>query len=301
MIWTGPLTIQDYILTNSVFLNLARDGKNKWWRTLLVILSMIVGQVVGTLGFELYYYTSMASRPITELQEIGKRGDISFFSEILVIFLATLLCFWISFQFLHKRKAASTIFAGRKFNWKLYFQGFFCYALILIPLIVITEQKSISDFVTGFTLAKFIPLLVLGFVTFGIQSFTEEVLFRGYVFQMINLNKISLGWVIFIESLIFGLLHLPSGYNSFVNATLIGIVFSFITIWHNRIEFASGAHNANNLLIALIIGDIGKSMSEPFDPNFKGIDILTSFITMIILGYIGYKLGNRGKLANLID
>ena len=288
-------------MTNSVFLNLARTGNNKWWRTVLVILSIILGQVIGSFAFEIYYIKTNPGLSIAEILNFSKRGDYNTFSEILVVFLTCLALFWFAFRFLHKRKPKTTIFAGSKFNWRLYLQGFFAYAIIIAIVIIFTNQKELSQFITNFNLQKFVPLAIFGFIAFGVQSFTEEVLFRGYLFQMLSLTKLNTTFAIAIESIIFGLLHLPSGISNFINAVLIGVVLSLITLWHNRIEFAAGAHNANNLMIALIIGNIGKTLTDPYDSALKSIDVVTGILSMIAIGYIAYRLGNKGNLTQTID
>jgi membrane protease YdiL (CAAX protease family) len=288
-------------LTNSTFLNLASLGTNKWWRTILVVLSMILGQVIGALGYELNYIRTHPDLSIKQILDVGSRGDIATFSEILAVFLVTLLTFWASYQFLHKRKASTTIFAGSKFSWRLYFQGFFTYTLIIIGVLLLTSQKELTAFVTNFTIEKFVTTALIGFVAFGIQSFTEEVLFRGYVFQMLSRFRWPIVWPVAMQAIIFGLLHLPSGVNNWISATAIGFTFGMITLWHNRLEFAAGAHNANNLMIAVVIGDIGKELSKGFDPTINGPDLLTSFVSMLLLAYFAYKLGNKGNLAKVID
>jgi uncharacterized protein len=288
-------------MNNSVFLNQASLGTNKWWRTILVILSIILGQVIGTVGFELYYIKTHPEKSFAEILDIGSRGDISTFTEVLIIFLATLLTFWGAHKWLHKRTAKSTIYAGNQFNWKLYFQGFLTYTVILFATLLLTSQKELLAFVNNFTIAKFVPLAVLGFVSFGIQSFTEEVLFRGYVFQIVSRNKIPMLAAIIIQAVIFGLLHLPSGVANCFNAIAIGVTFGFVTIWHNRIEYAAGAHNANNFMIAILLGDIGESLTKPFDPDLNLPDLALSILSMGVLLYFAYKLGNKGQLENIID
>jgi membrane protease YdiL (CAAX protease family) len=288
-------------MSKSVFLNQAIKGKNTWWRTILVVFSIVIGQVLGTVGFELYYIGSNPQLSPKEILEISSRSDISTFTEVLVIFLVTLLLFWACHAWLHKRSAKSTVFAGANFSWRLYFQGFLSYTLILFIVLLLTSQKELNTFVSNFSPEKFMPLALLGFVSFGIQSFTEEVLFRGYAFQLISRNKIPMIVAIIIQSVIFGLLHLPSGIANCLNATAIGITFSFITIWHNRIEYVSGAHNANNLMIALVIGGIGKELNKPFDPTINIPDMLISISSMIILLYFAYKQGNKGQLEKIID
>ena len=95
--------------------------------------------------------------------------------------------------------------------------------------------------------------------------------------------------MIIINALIFGILHFGYGIGSFIHSFTFGIAFALIVIMQNRIEFASGAHNANNLLLSLVFLDISEAVKEDFSWTIDWLDLGIHLIMLTAMLGIVYK------------
>jgi hypothetical protein len=92
-----------------------------------------------------------------------------------------------------------------------------------------------------------------------------------------------------VNALIFGVLHFGYGLESFLSSWAFGVAFAIIVILQNRIEFVSGAHNANNLLLSLVFLDLDEATSEKFTWAINWVDFSIHIITLLILVGLVYK------------
>jgi membrane protease YdiL (CAAX protease family) len=120
-------------------------------------------------------------------------------------------------------------------------------------------------------------------LAFGVQSFFEEIVVRGYLLQGLHLHIKNLALLVIINSLIFGLLHFGYGLDSFLSSWMLGIAFAIIVIIQNRIEFVSGAHNANNLSLALVFVDLSKAINEQFSWAINWINFIFYMVALLLL------------------
>lgn len=102
-----------------------------------------------------------------------------------------------------------------------------------------------------------INLLFVALTSAIAASTIEEVLFRGYLFQSFK-HEINLRSAIFIPSLLFGIIHIPtlqefSAMNVFLitlGGTLIGIFLALVVLYTQRVESAIAIHLVWNLVFS---------------------------------------------------
>ena len=84
-------------------------------------------------------------------------------------------------------------------------------------------------------------------------------------------------------------MHFGYGVESFLSSWVFGIAFAIIVHLQNSIEFVSGAHNANNLLLSLVFLDLSEATNQAFsweiDWGYFSIHIIS---TLILVGLV-YK------------
>lgn len=86
---------------------------------------------------------------------------------------------------------------------------------------------------------------------FLIAAAAEEAVFRGYVLQQVTaLTRHPLSGLM-ISGVLFALIHLEFSPYALAARTVIGLAFAWTALRLGGLEFAIGAHLANNLVIAL--------------------------------------------------
>lgn len=279
------------------FLENASLGKNEWWRYALTILSAVA--VIAIVNI-LIHQMLPSIKLLFPDNNYGK--DLFMFCLVLLIFGVAIIAFMFTAHKLHKRSIMSFISNQNKFNWKSYFAGFLSWGGILFLSLLVVDYEKFETFLANFNPNHFLILFLLGFVAIGIQSFFEEIVLRGYLLQGLYLRIKNLGLLIIINALIFGLLHFGYGIQSFLSSLIFGVAFALIVMLQNRIEFVSGAHNANNLLLSLVFLDLSDAANEQFSWTINWVDFglnIVSLILLIGLVYIFLSRDSKNFFLNL--
>jgi hypothetical protein len=79
------------------------------------------------------------------------------------------------------------------------------------------------------------------------------------------------------------------GIGSFLSSWLFGIAFTIIVIQQKRIEFVSGAHNANNLLLALVFLDLSDASKEEFSWSINWTEFSLHIAALLLLIGLVYR------------
>lgn len=269
---------------NNNFLNNASLGKNEWWRYLLSILATVAAIALVNI---LIRQVLPNIKSLFPSNDFGK--NLFTFSLVLLVFGVAVLAFLFTASKLHQRSKMSFMTTQENISWKMYFIGFVAWGTLLFIGLLISDYKKFEVFLANFNASHFLILFLLGFVAIGIQSFFEEILVRGYFLQGLHLRIKNIAMLIIINGLIFGVLHFGYGLESFLSSWLFGIAFAIIVILQNRIEFVSGAHNANNLLLSLVFLDLSEATSEKFSWAINWTDFSLHIIALFLLTSLVYK------------
>lgn len=120
--------------------------------------------------------------------------------------------------------------------------------------------------------------IIISIIAVGIVApFAEEFLFRGVIYNTLS-KEISIKWTIIIQAILFGVFHFNLVQGAY--ATLLGLVFGYITYKTKSLWPAIIVHMVNNL-IATIAPYV---LSESFGGN-------TVYIIFSIIGAIGVTIG----------
>ncbi|TXR58526.1 CPBP family intramembrane metalloprotease [Bacillus sp. AR18-7] len=139
-----------------------------------------------------------------------------------------------------------------------------------------------------------IKMILLGIPIVIIQSFYEEILFRGYTLGTL-LCSTNVYVAILLNPIVFSVLHFNSpDYSEFIAffiAYFAGVFFSILTLAYNNLWVAAGGHFIWNYTMA-IIGDGGEGMLFNTYYSNKDITLWVSavlFMILSILSFIVYK------------
>ncbi len=266
------------------FIENASLGKNKWWYYISSIFSLAV--IIALVNILIRIVLPNIKQLFPD-NDFGK--GLFTHSLVLVVFGFALLAFLFVASKLHQRSKMSFISNKGFFSWRHYFTGFLAWGSLLFIGSTIFDYQKLEDFVTNFNLYQFASLLLLGFVAIGVQSFFEELVLRGYLLQGMHLLIKKVVTLVILNSLIFGVLHFGYGIESFLSSWTFGVAFAIIVILQNRIEFVSGAHNANNLILSLIFVDLSEATNEAFSWEINLGYFSFHIIALLILVGLVYK------------
>lgn len=104
-----------------------------------------------------------------------------------------------------------------------------------------------GDFELEFVKFDILPVLGL-FIAVFVQSSSEEVLCRGFIYQRLIKAKFNPFFVAIINSLFFAILHLQNnGMNmlSFYDLFITGVFFSFVVYYFDSLWMAMGIHTVS--------------------------------------------------------
>jgi membrane protease YdiL (CAAX protease family) len=163
-------------------------------------------------------------------------------------------------RLVHRPFAAYATAAGR-FRWRLLLLGLALACLVLAPLVA--AERTLSGDEPP-------PLLAVSSSAFGRLAYVaaslmlipaaaaEELMFRGWLLRQTSVFVGKTGALLAVSSLLFAGAHFafnPSlvDPDAFLQLALMGAGFGYMTLRLGGIEFAAGAHAANNILIVLFI------------------------------------------------
>jgi len=293
-----------YLLLNHLsksfmFLKLANEGKNEFWRYLVTISAVIVGAVLGGIPLLVAIVNSTSSQSILlESLETGDFSDIGidtnyFLVLLLLQFVVALLVLWIMVKTIHQKVFLAVTTARKSLDWKRISVGFLIWFALLGVLELVAYWQSPNLYVYQLEWESFLPLLAIAFFLLPLQTSAEELFMRGYLMQGISL-LFAYRWVpLVITSVIFGLLHYANPevtkYGFWVTMPGyigIGLALAVMTLMDDGLELALGVHAANNIYSAVVVTFDGSALSTPAMFKVLEINPLAGTILTLVISSI---------------
>lgn len=202
------------------------------------------------------------------------------------------------------RPIRSWITAAPRFRWMLLAQGFGI-AFIGVALVSqavglfrggsLTDSAPILD--SAEPLLRRLAYVVANAAGFLLAAWAEEAVFRGYVLQQAAALTRRPYAALWISGLLFALIHLEFSPWALAARTVIGAAFAWSALRLGGLEFAIGAHLANNLMIALFGAPMLPGTSaDPGDP----LGVATETLMAIYLAVCAELVRRRAARRALI-
>jgi hypothetical protein len=274
------------------YLEVARSGKNEWWRYLLSLPAIIATWlIVGSIPvFFLIAYVQADGNPATDASSTGFTG-IPLLLEFLVTmssFIPFIAATSLAVRIIHARSLKTLITAAPSIRWGRMLAGAGIWFVIAASIAIVESLLYPGRYVLTFQ-----PLALLVFAAFAlilipIQTSAEEVFFRGYLLQWMGLRLKNKWLLAFFNGMLFFLPHAANpemavdsllvGLGYFV----IGFVFALITVQDNGMELALGMHAANNLFAALFANYTITALPSPSLFTIQTLDAIYSLVSLIV-------------------
>lgn len=271
----------------TTYLDFAARGKNSWPRyagaiALALILTLVITVALTTTAFMLQWVD-----PGALADPLNAAPDV-FFAVIGASFAIMLVSFAAAIMLVHKKRLTDVVGA---WDWRAFALGFAVWFALASVFCALTYAMAPSAFVLNPSPAGF-SLVALGLAAFGVQTFAEEFVFRGYLNQGLLLATRNEMAAALISGALFGVMHIPNGWPQAFGAAGMGVVFALIAMRTGSIAIPYGIHLANNLFASLVVvsaNDILSNSPGVFlqdAPDMIWWDISTTFVALAVVFYL---------------
>lgn len=283
----------------SDYLELARQGKNDWWRYILSLPAiLVIWLFVGSIPVVLLMaYVFMDGDPATNFSGTGFVG-IPVILEFLITmssFLPFLVATLLAVRFIHARPLKALMTGESNIRWGRILAGAGVWLVIAALVSLVEALLYPGRYVLTFQPARLVFFALFALIFVPIQTSTEEVFFRGYLLQWMGLRLKNKWLLSFLNGALFFLPHAANPEMA-TSSILIGLGYfgmgfflTLITLQDNGLELALGMHAANNLFAALIANYVISALPSPSLFTIQYLDPVYSLIALIA-GMIAFYL-----------
>lgn len=259
------------------YLDLARQGRNAWWRYALGAVTIAFFWLV--LGYVPYLLLVGAGLSDQLLEYLAV--NFSIFMMLAGLVLAVTV--------IHRRPLLSLVTPEARVDWLRVARGALVWAAIAAVIVAIEHALFPDRYYLSFDAERFFVFLALVLVLTPIQAGTEELVFRAYAMQGLALLTRRRVLVAVASSLIFTVPHLlnPEVHQHGVlimaaNYFAIGMLLATITLRDGRLELAIGLHAVNNVFLALVANYEGSALTTESIFTARELDPVYALITLVI-------------------
>jgi membrane protease YdiL (CAAX protease family) len=291
------------LLSDSAFLTNVDERDRKVWR---IVVTVIAGLCVGFLAVIAVFAVIAVGFVISAKGLAGFSAFGAFMGglsgadghdlrqAILLLLMPTLangplvLTFIVLAAALSHHKMRDYLTSAPRIRWRLLVAGMVMSFLAIGPLLgldallegdanpmpVLTVSPTFQG--RAIYAASAIVLLIPA-------ALTEEVLFRGWMLRQAAAFQRNPYFLMIFTGVCFSAVHLDFNPDAFIARTIMGAGFAYMTLRLGGLEFSTGAHAANNILIVIFL--------EPLTlkaPAANGLSA-ASFVQDILLA-VGYVL-----------
>ncbi|HUF81340.1 MAG TPA: type II CAAX endopeptidase family protein [Burkholderiales bacterium] len=262
------------------YLDLARPGRNAWWRYVLGAVTIVFFWVLGQLPY--FLLVGAGAEP----------GALMAFVAVNFSIFMMLAGLAVTVGFLHRRPLLSLVSPDRRIDWRRMARGAGAWLVIAAAVTVLEHLLYPGRYYLSWAPGPFFAFLAAVLVLTPIQCAVEELVFRGYALQAFGLLTRQPLAIAAASSLVFTLPHLlnPEVHQHGVllmaaNYFAIGMVLAMVTLRDGRLELAIGLHAANNVFLALIANYEGSALRTESVFTATVLDPVYSLAALVAGGF----------------
>jgi membrane protease YdiL (CAAX protease family) len=169
---------------------------------------------------------------------------------------------------LHRRRLTSYFTAAPRFRWRLLLLGLGLFAVTVGPLLLASaaldpKAPATPILAIGPDLGAKLIYTVVVVSLLLIAAAAEELVFRGWLIKVVGTWFPDPRVVLVLSGLLFSAIHFDPNLDAFLVRLAMGVGLAWMTLRLGGIEFAIGAHAANNILILLFIQPMALKPAPP--------------------------------------
>jgi membrane protease YdiL (CAAX protease family) len=297
-VWSSP----EVAARTETYLEAGRRGKNTWWRYLLGFVFVVFMWFVVGGRVSLLLGNVLGISPGQIATDPSAAGPIAGYLVISASFPVFLLGSVLAVTFLHRRSPLTLVTGRQSINWGRVGTGLGVWFALAVVASLVGFLLDPSAFSLGPNLAAFVPFALLALILTPIQTTAEEVFFRGYLVQGASLISSNFLFLAVASGVLFMLPHLanPGMDSGFLLVSLyhfgFGAFLAWVSLKDGALELAIGAHAANNLYGAIVLGFEGSALNTPslfltdrFVPAYSLIQFLVTAAIFYVVVFVFFK------------
>lgn len=265
--------------TASPFLQIARQGRNDWWRYVAGVVVIFICWIAGQVAFTLPFLFSGTDATI---------ADLLLLTALLLSFAPALAAVAVVVRFLHGRPFLSLITPCKQVGWGRVAIGFGAWFAIAAVAAVIEAILYPGRYQPTSEPLSVLPFLVVAALLIPVQAGTEELVYRGYLLQGMGLLFRQPLLLATLNGALFALPHAanPETSVSLLKALslyfLAGFFWALVTLRSGTLELAWGAHSANNFFTVVVANYQTTALPSHSFFVVKEIDINYQLLTILV-------------------
>ena len=237
-------------MLHSPYLDIAKQGKNTWWRYLVVFpLSLLLGiliiipPIIVAILFGLSSELFISERPYNTATMI----------LFIPVLIAVILSFRLIFTYFHQRNIYTLINPSGFIRWKHILTGCILWLILQPPVYIISYLIDSSRYSLSFEFQQW--LSINPFVAFIVLSLSAlyTIILLGYIFQALSLLLSKPQFLILSLGIVFGIINANSG--SFFWSQNFILIFLWTSFLLGIILKDNGSEIIIGIFIAIIIFD----------------------------------------------
>jgi membrane protease YdiL (CAAX protease family) len=237
------------------YLDLARLGKNDWWRYALGVLTIA------------FFWLVLGYLPLIYVSEERFADPLIAFVLVNFSIFMMLAGLAVATRWIHRRPLLTLITPAPRIAWTRIGRAAVVWTALSAILVVAEHFLYPGRYYLSFDGQRFLPFALVVLVLTPIQSATEELIFRGYFMQGLGLLTRKPLLIAVASSALIAVPHLMNPevqqYGVLLMAAnyfAIGMVLATIALRDGRLELAIGLHAVNNVLLALVANYEGSAL-----------------------------------------
>jgi hypothetical protein len=275
------------------YLELARLGRNEWWRYVLALTVILLSWIV------------LGQLPYAWFVAQGRGGLLVDFVAVNLSIVMMLAGLVFAVKVIHRRPLMSLITPEPGIDWGRIGRAAMVWAVIGLVTAAAEHVLYPERYFLSFDAARFFPFAAVALLLTPLQAATEELVFRGYLMQGLGLLVRRPAVLAVASGALFALPHLLNpevqqhgpalmGASYFV----IGLTLAVVTLRDGRLELAIGLHAANNLALVLVANYEGSVLTSESIFTARELDPAYTLATLSIgaLLFYAWFFGRRRSI-----
>ncbi len=269
------------------FTDLAKLGKNNWWRyvlgLVLIVATPVALTIIATILYDRigYHFFGLNDVIIAFVEAGGFEACL-----IIGILLAV--------KVIHLRPFLTLMTPHESIDWKKFVKSFGLFFGLIALATVVDYLLNPSTYELRLKLERFLVFAPIGLILTPIQTTAEELLFRGYLLQSMALVTRNRAALVLASGVLFMLPHLanpemtagfwPMAFYYF----LVGGILTIITLKSNSLEMAMGIHAAINLFAVLIVNYANSALETESIFYCTELDPIFTIVSFVVIAVVFY-------------
>jgi len=279
-------------LSDSAFLASVDARDRSFWRFLATVVAglsagLLSGLLIGGVALIVFAFASappgtpLTAIPLRMTEMIGSNGA-SLASTVMLMLLAVTTngplaaAFVCIAALISRHRIRDYLTAAPRFRWRMLALGLAMSVIVIGPVVALTQlldphaqpppMLSLAPDLAGrFGYAFAAVALLIP------AAAAEEVVFRGWLLRQTAAVSRNIFVLMAVNGALFSAVHGEFAPDAFLTRALMGAGFVYMTLRLGGIEYSTGAHAANNILIVLFIQPLTLQSSAAGGLSWDGV------------------------------